>query len=98
MGSNIERVHAFTMIAKYRCGIGGTNDSLDVVKSKEDPGAHMSIRIGSGNYYRSEYVLAALDDLHMKAILDSFSSSDQLLATIFKDNGVLDAYAELKRK
>lgn len=96
MDSDIKRIHAFTMIAKYNHGIGGTNDSLDVVMSKEDPSAHMSIRIGTANYYRSEYVLAALDDLFTKALLDSFTSSDKLLSTILKDSGVLDAYAEFK--
>lgn len=95
MESTIERIHEFTMLAKHSYGIGGTNDSIEVVKAQEDPGSHMSIRIGQDRY-RSEHVLAALDDLHMKATLDVFTSSDRLLATIFKASNVLDVYAEFR--
>lgn len=96
MQSSIERIHKFTMIAKHQYGIGGANDSLEVVLANEDPNGHMSIRISDGEYFRADVVLEALDDLHMKALLDAFTASDRVLASIFSSSRVLDAYADLR--
>jgi hypothetical protein len=76
--------------------LGGTNDSLEVVMANEDPNAHMSIRISGGEYFRADVILEALDDLHMKALLDAFTASDKVLASIFKQSRVLEAYADLR--
>lgn len=94
MDKHLARVHKFTMIAKHRYGIGGGNDSLEELIKTGEPMAHMSIRI-SGDYYSSEAVLAAYDDLYIKAKLGAFSPSDTLLATILKESNVMDAYKEL---
>lgn len=96
MESSIERIHRFTMIAKHHYGIGGANDSLEVVMANEDPNEHMSIRVSDVEYFRADAILEALDDLHMKALLDAFTASDRVLASIFKSSRVLDAYADLR--
>lgn len=94
MDKHLVRVHKFTMIAKHRYGVGGGNDSLEELIETGDPMGHMSIRIAD-SYYSSEAVLAAYDDLFLKAKLGAFSPSDTLLATILKESSVLDAYKDL---
>lgn len=94
MDKHLARVHKFTMIAKHRYGVGGGNDSLEELIKTGEPMAHMSIRI-SDSYYSSEAVLAAYDDLFLKATLDAFSPSDQLLAAILQDANVMPAYKDL---
>ena len=93
---DLERVHKFTMIAKYRHGIGGALDSLqNIIDLGDDPNAHMSIKVGT-EYYQAVAVLKSLDDLHIKGILDSFSSTDTMLLIIYEDSGVLEAYRDFK--
>lgn len=94
MDTHLARVHKFTMIAKHRYGVGGGNDSLEELIKTGEPMAHMTIRI-SDSYYSSEAVLAAYDDLFLKATLDAFSPSDQLLAAILQDANVMPAYKDL---
>lgn len=97
--TQLERVHKFTMIAKHMFGIGGGRDDLNELclnseEAGDSPHDHMSIRVG-GNYYQSKVVLEALDDLRMKAMLNSLTSSDTLLVVMLQDSGAMDAYGVL---
>lgn len=95
----LERVHKFTMIAKHMFGIGGGYDDLNELclnseAAGDSPYGHMTIRVGD-SYYASKAVLEALDDLRLKAMLGSLTSSDTLLAVMLQDSGAMEAYGVL---
>ncbi len=97
--SQLERVHKFTMIAKHMFGIGSARDDLNELcllseEAGDDLHEHMTIRVG-GNYYQSKAILEALDDLRMKAMLNSLTSSDTLLVVMLQDSGAMEAYGVL---